>query len=64
MRGAARLRDGGGRLFQGELPLCGLPVGGREETLCRGAPAAGGCPFEGRRRLFMGELPLRGATAR
>ena len=61
LRGASRRREGGGS-FLGSSRCAGLPVRWRNEALSGGAPAARGCPIEGRSRLILRDLPLRGAS--
>ena len=61
LRGAARLKEGGG-CFGGSSRCAGLLDRERKEAALGVAPAARGCSIEGGRRLIRGELPLRGAA--
>ena len=61
LRGAARLREGGG-CFWGSSHCAGLLNGRGGKAAFGGAPAARGCSIEGGRRLLLGELPLSGAA--
>ena len=63
LRGAARLREGGG-CFWGSSAVRGCShIRWRgEKAAFGGAPAARGCSIEGGRRLLLGELPLSGAA--
>ena len=57
------MKEGGGHFWESSRCAGLLNRGTREEAISGGgAPAARGCPIEGRSRLILRDLPLRGAS--